>query len=118
MSALALLAQETPQFLPQNIAFGVIAVISIVAALKMVTTSNVVHAALYLVLVLASVAATYVLLAAEFVAATQILVYIGAVMVLMLFGVMLTPAQIGAGSVATMILPGRACGTPRAAQYS
>lgn len=96
MSALALLAQETPQFLPQNIAFGVIAVISVAAALKMVTTSNVVHAALYLVLVLASVAATYVLLAAEFVAATQILVYIGAVMVLMLFGVMLTRAQIGA----------------------
>ena len=95
MTTLALLAQETPQFLPQNIAFGVIAVISVLAALKMVTTSNVVHAALYLVLVLASVAATYVLLAAEFVAATQILVYIGAIIVLFLFGIMLTKAQLG-----------------------
>ena len=42
MSSLFLLAQDTPQFLPQNIAFGIIAVISVVAALKMVTTSNVV----------------------------------------------------------------------------
>ncbi len=96
MSLLLTLAVDTPQFLPQQIAFGIIATISVLSALKLVTTSNVVHAALYLVLVLASVAALYVLLAAEFVAATQVLVYIGAVMVLMLFGVMLTRAQIGA----------------------
>jgi NADH-quinone oxidoreductase subunit J len=55
----------------------------------------VVHAALYLVAVLAAVGAQYVLLAAEFVAATQVLVYIGAIVVLFLFGVMLTRARIG-----------------------
>ncbi|MEO6156470.1 MAG: NADH-quinone oxidoreductase subunit J, partial [Ilumatobacteraceae bacterium] len=51
--------------------------------------------ALWLVVVLAGAAAQYLLLAAEFVAVTQVLVYIGAVMVLFLFGVMLTRARIG-----------------------
>ena len=44
---------------------------------------------------MAGAAAQYVLLAAEFVAVTQVLVYIGAVMVLFLFGVMLTRAKLG-----------------------
>jgi NADH-quinone oxidoreductase subunit J len=44
---------------------------------------------------MAGAAANYVLLSAEFVAVTQVLVYIGAVMVLFLFGVMLTRAQVG-----------------------
>ncbi len=78
-----------------NVFFGLIAVVAIAAALKMVSTSNVVHAALYLLVVLSSVAAVYVLLGAEFAAATQVLVYLGAIMVLMLFGVMLTRAKIG-----------------------
>lgn len=80
----------------QNIGFGIIATMMIIAALRVVTTSNVVHAALWLVLVLAGAAAQYLLLAAELVAVTQVLVYVGAVMVLFLFGTMLTRAQIGA----------------------
>ena len=79
----------------QNVGFGIIAALMIFAALSVVTTRNVVHAALWLVLVLAGVAAQYILAAAEFVAASQVLVYIGAVMVLFLFGIMLTRAQIG-----------------------
>ena len=67
----------------------------VVAALGVVTTKNVVHGALWLVVVLAGVAAQYILAAAEFVAVCQVLVYIGAVMVLFLFGIMLTRAQIG-----------------------
>ena len=63
----------------------------VVGALRVVTTNNVVHAALWLVVVLAGAAAQYLLLAAEFVAVTQILVYVGAVMVLFLFGTMLDP---------------------------
>ena len=59
------------------------------------TTKNIVHAALYLVAVLAGLGALYVLLTAEFVATTQVLVYIGAVMVLFLFGIMLTKAPLG-----------------------
>ena len=62
------------------------------AAIRVVTTKNVVHAALWLVLVLAGVAAQFILLAAEFIAITQVLVYIGAIVVLFLFGIMLTRA--------------------------
>jgi NADH-quinone oxidoreductase subunit J len=79
----------------QNFGFAIIAVVMIVGALRVVTTSNVVHAALWLVVVLAGAAAQYILLAAEFVAITQVLVYIGAVMVLFLFGTMLTRSRIG-----------------------
>jgi NADH-quinone oxidoreductase subunit J len=80
----------------QNIGFGIIAAVMVVGALRVVTSNNVVHAALWLVLVLAGAAAQYLLLAAEFVAVTQVLVYVGAVMVLFLFGVMLTRAKLGA----------------------
>jgi len=80
----------------QNIGFGVIALLMIVGALRVVTVKNVVHAALWLVIVLSGAAAQYLLLSAEFVAVTQVLVYVGAVMVLFLFGTMLTRAKIGA----------------------
>ena len=86
---------DSDLFVAQNIFFGVIAFVMIVAALRCVTTSNVVHAALWLVVVLAGVAAQFILLGAEFVAVTQVLVYIGAIVVLFLFGVMLTRASLG-----------------------
>ncbi len=79
----------------QNVAFWAIAVIMIIAAFNVVTSTNVVRAALSLVIVLAGVAAQYILLAAEFTAVVQVLVYIGAVVVLFLFGIMLTRARIG-----------------------
>jgi NADH-quinone oxidoreductase subunit J len=79
----------------QNIGFLIIALTMVVAAVGVVAARNVVHAALSLVIVMAGAAAQYILLAAEFVAVTQVLVYIGAVMVLLLFGVMLTRAKLG-----------------------
>jgi NADH-quinone oxidoreductase subunit J len=79
----------------QNIFFGIIAAVMVVAALRVVTTKNIVHAALYLVVVLAGVAAQFILAGAEFAGVTQVLVYIGAVIVLFLFGIMLTRAKIG-----------------------
>jgi len=79
----------------QNVVFGVIAAAMALAAVRVVTTKNIVHAALYLVVVLAGVAAVYILLAAEFTAVVQVLVYIGAIVVLFLFGIMLTRAPIG-----------------------
>jgi NADH-quinone oxidoreductase subunit J len=79
----------------QNIAFYVIAALMVFAAIRVVTCKNVVHAALWLVLVLAGVAAQYIVLAAEFVAITQVLVYLGAIVVLFLFGIMLTRAKMG-----------------------
>ncbi len=99
MTAVSLLAQSVSDGninVAQNIGFGLIAAVMIFAALCVVTTKNVVHAALWLVIVLGGVAAQYILAAAEFVAVSQVMVYIGAVMVLFLFGIMLTRAQIGA----------------------
>ena len=81
--------------LGQQVAFWVTGVVMAAAAIRVVTARNVIHAALYLVVTLAGVAAIYVLLTAEFVAWVQVLIYIGAVIVLLLFGVMLTRAPIG-----------------------
>jgi NADH-quinone oxidoreductase subunit J len=79
----------------QEIVFWVLAVGMALSALGVVTTRNVVHAALYLVGTLLGAAAMYVVLLAEFVAWAQVLVYVGAIVVLMLFGLMLTRAPIG-----------------------
>ncbi len=76
----------------RNIAFFLLALAMVGAALRVVTTRNLVHAALYLVVVLAGGAAQYILLAAEFVAWVQVMIYIGAVVILFLFGIMLTKA--------------------------
>ncbi|MDQ1436746.1 MAG: NADH-quinone oxidoreductase subunit [Acidimicrobiaceae bacterium] len=82
----------------EYVVFGVIAASMAIAAIRVVTAKNIVHAALYLVVVLAGVAALYVMLAAEFIAVVQVLVYIGAIVVLLLFGTMLTRAPIGTTS--------------------
>jgi NADH-quinone oxidoreductase subunit J len=79
----------------QQIAFGILSATMVAAAFRLVTTKNVVHAGLLLAVVLGGVAGIFVLLAAEYVAVVQILVYIGAVVVILLFGTMLTRARIG-----------------------
>ncbi|MCU1462692.1 MAG: NADH:ubiquinone oxidoreductase subunit 6 [Acidimicrobiales bacterium] len=79
----------------QQIAFGILAATMVLASLRLVTTKNVVHAGLLLAVVLGGAAGIFVLLAAEYVAVVQILVYIGAVVVILLFGTMLTRARIG-----------------------
>jgi NADH-quinone oxidoreductase subunit J len=79
----------------QNVAFYLMAAAMVGAAVRLVTTKNVVRAALFLAIVLGATAGMFILLAAEFVAWVQVLVYIGAVVVLLLFGVMLTRAPIG-----------------------
>ena len=67
----------------------------LLSGVKVVTTSNVIHAAIFLVFTLATTAVLFILLSAEFVALVLILVYIGAVIVLFLFGVMITRAPLG-----------------------
>ena len=79
----------------QEIAFVIIGGLGTIAAVRLVTARNVVHAALYLVVTLAMVGAVYLLLAAEFVAWVQVLIYVGAIVVLLLFSLMLTRAPIG-----------------------
>ncbi|HJR45422.1 MAG TPA: NADH-quinone oxidoreductase subunit J [Actinomycetota bacterium] len=79
----------------QEVVFWILAIVMAFAAMRVVTARNVVHAALYLVVTLMGAAAMYILLFAEFVAWVQVLVYVGAIVVLMLFGLMLTRAPIG-----------------------
>ncbi|MEA2556477.1 MAG: NADH-quinone oxidoreductase subunit, partial [Actinomycetota bacterium] len=82
----------------QEYAFIVLAAVGSISAIATVTARNVVHAALYLVVTLSSVGAVYLLLGAEFVAWVQILIYVGAIVILFLFGLMLTKAPIGRDS--------------------
>ncbi|MGZ5344112.1 MAG: NADH-quinone oxidoreductase subunit J family protein [Actinomycetota bacterium] len=79
----------------QEYAFTVLAVVGSIAAIAVVTARNVVHAALYLVVTLGCVGGVYLLLGAEFLGWVQILIYVGAIVILFLFGLMLTKAPIG-----------------------
>ncbi len=78
-----------------DIAFAALGVVATAAALLSVTTRQVVHAALWLVVTLGAVAGCYLVLGAELVALVQVLVYVGAIVVLVLFALMLTRAPIG-----------------------
>lgn len=128
----------------QTLIFYLFAAILIGAALRVITARNPVHAALFLVLAFFTAAGIWMLLEAEFLAIALVLVYVGAVMVLFLFVVMmldinldklregywdyLVPALIVAGVMAaemTIILGSRHFGlsvvpapAPRAADYS
>jgi NADH-quinone oxidoreductase subunit J len=77
-----------------SIAFWVFAAAALVGALGTVAARRIFHNALFLVVALASVAAIYVLLSADFLAVVQILVYTGAIVILLLFAIMLTPQQV------------------------
>lgn len=67
-----------------------LAILTICAALAVAVTKNIMHACVYLLASLIGVAGLYATLGADFVFATQIMVYIGGVVILMLFAVMLT----------------------------
>ena len=73
----------------ESVFFWVFALAALVAGLLTVMARNAVHSALFLISALVSVAALFILLGAEFIAGVQILVYVGGVMVLFLFVIML-----------------------------
>src|SRR6188768_4477854 len=79
----------------------------VVGAVGVVLNRDMIRSAMLLVLVLSGVAVMYVLLSADFLAIAQLLVYVGAIMILMLFAIMLTPNQLD--------LPG---GSPQAQRVS
>ncbi|MFH8989137.1 NADH-quinone oxidoreductase subunit J [Streptomyces sp. NPDC017940] len=78
-----------------EIAFVLVGLVTLGAAVVTVTTRQLVHAALWLVVALGGLAVEYLLLTAEFIAWVQVLIYVGSVVVLLLFGLMLTRAPIG-----------------------
>src|SRR5436305_6664718 len=76
--------------------FGLLGLVCLGSAVLVVTSRNVIHAALWLVVTFGALAGCYLVLTAELVAWVQVLIYIGAIVVLMLFGAMLTRAPVGA----------------------
>jgi len=76
--------------------FAAAGVLAVVASVLVVTTRRIVHAALWLVVALGAVAGCFGVLGAEFVALVQVLVYVGAIVVLVLFALMLTKAPTNA----------------------
>ncbi len=74
----------------ETIIFYVLAAITVVSAVVVVFNRNVIHAAFALFFTLFAVSGFYVLLHADFIAITQIMIYVGGILILLLFGVMLT----------------------------
>jgi NADH-quinone oxidoreductase subunit J len=73
-----------------GIVFWILSVVILVSAFMVVSLRNIFHSALFLILCLFSVAGIFILLGAEFLAAAQVLIYVGAVAILMIFAIMLT----------------------------
>ena len=73
----------------ETVVFFFFALVSVASALLVITRRNPIHSALWLILCFFSLAAIYVLLSAHFIAIIQIMIYVGAIMVLVLFVIML-----------------------------
>lgn len=80
-----------------QVVFFVLAALTIVSALMVVTRRNIIHASLWLIASFFGVAGLYLMMQAEFIAVVQILVYVGAISILMLFAIMLTRQVTGEG---------------------
>ncbi|WP_214325172.1 NADH-quinone oxidoreductase subunit J family protein [Nonomuraea sediminis] len=92
------MTEAVPSYLSptgQEVVFLLLGAVAVGSALLVVTTRQLVHAALWLVVSFGALAGGYLVLTAEFVAWVQVLIYVGAVVVLLLFGIMLTRAPIG-----------------------
>jgi NADH-quinone oxidoreductase subunit J len=103
-----------------DIIFYLFAAVTVISAFFVVTTRNIVHSAFFLLFTFFGVAGIYVLLGADFVAIVQLIVYVGGILILLIFGVMLTnkitnvqiktgtmqmlPAAIGVGLLAGLLL--------------
>ncbi|SDW41817.1 NADH-quinone oxidoreductase subunit J [Marininema mesophilum] len=78
----------------ESIAFFVLSMMAIGGGIMMINSTRVVHMVLALAFSLLSIAGIYVLLHAEFLAVVQVLIYTGAISILMLFGIMLTKHKV------------------------
>ena len=82
------------EFTLKTFIFYGFALMTVASALVVVTVRNIVHAAFSLMVTLFGVAGLYVFLQADFLAATQVIVYVGGILVLILFGVMMTSGRL------------------------
>jgi NADH-quinone oxidoreductase subunit J len=86
-----------------EVAFALLGAVAVGSGALVVTTTRVVHAALWLAVSLGAVAGLFLLLTAELMAWVQVLIYVGAVVVLVLFALMLTRAPIGPVPAAPLV---------------
>ena len=77
--------------------FLVLSAFTLAAGVMVVTVKNIIHAALWLIASFFTVAALYLLMEAEFIAIVQVLIYVGAISILVLFAIMLTRHVTGEG---------------------
>ena len=70
--------------------FGIVALVTVVSAAMVVFSTNLIYSAMALLFTLLGVAGLYVFLWADFIAVTQILIYVGGILVIIIFGIMLT----------------------------
>lgn len=77
-------------FTGEFIAFMLLALVAIIGGVLLLNLTKVVHMVVALIFTFVSIAGIYILLSAEFVAAVQVLIYSGAITIIMLFGIMLT----------------------------
>jgi NADH-quinone oxidoreductase subunit J len=78
---------------PEPAIFFAVSFVTLGSAVLVISAREIFHSALYLAVMLLSVAALFVMLGAEFIAAVQVLVYAGAIVVLVLFAIMLTKKE-------------------------
>ncbi len=74
----------------EQIFFAILGLLTLGAALMVVTTRNLLHSALWLIVAFFGIAGIFILLNAEFLAVVQVLIYVGAISTLIIFAIMLT----------------------------
>lgn len=90
---------------PQALAFWVLAAVTLVAAGGVLVSRNLLHAVLFLILAFVGVAGFFALLSADFLAMAQVVIYVGAISVLVLFAVLLTPRASRDNGETPMLIP-------------
>ncbi len=88
-----------------HIAFWALSILTLVAAGGVMVSRNLLHAVLFLIVAFIGVAGFFVLLSAEFIAMAQIVIYVGAISVLILFAIVLTPQSVRDNSETAMVGP-------------
>lgn len=96
----------------QDFAFYFFACCTLLGALMVAFLPKLVHSAFSLVLALSGVAGLYWTMGADFLGAVQLLIYVGGINILFLYGIMLTPKESVAWTPTSLLLPGALCAIP------
>ena len=100
-----------------TVSFWILAALTLVAAGGVMLSRNLLHAVLFLIVTFVGVAGFFLLLSAEFIAMAQVVIYVGAIAVLVLFAVLLTPRAGRDNGETKMLLPGLLLGVCLAAVF-